>query len=1115
MTMNTLRTIAVYEMRILLRSWFFRIFAGLAVIGIGIFDVAIMVESGGGPWIYRALPASIPYANLIVLNVGQAIVAIFLSTEFFKQDQKNDTVEVIYARSMSNATYILGKTLGILLVFFVLNLIVLAMGIGFSFLSNDSALHIAAYLWYPILISLPTLVFILGLSFLMMVWVKNQAITFILLLGYVALTIFYLNQKLFGVFDYIAYQVPMMHSTIGGFGNLQETAIHRGMYLMLGISFIFFTIARLPRLPQSNRKGILPVLIGFLCLAAGIFMVKLYLGTKYETQNFRARMIEANDTYLNYPKASVFDYNIDLKHQENEINCNVKLSLHNSTNKNIDTLILSLNPSLKINNVNIEDEPISFERKLHLILIPLNNPFISGDSLSINIEYRGTIDERIAFLDIPDDKFKDNVGFELYRVKKRNAYLTPEFVCLTSNVNWYPQPGIGFSKKRNGYYSPDFSNYNLKVQTRAGLIAVSQGTKTKIDTSTYAFKTDLPIPKISLLIGKYQEQSVKVDSVEYNLFTWQRNNYFKANLDSITDTIPSIIRDLKNEYEVSKGMEYGFRRLNIVEVPLHFSLDMHVHSFSSNAVQPETVLYPEKAVIIRNSDFRRRKSRSERDMKRNNEEVTARELQSRMLKQIIKDNLIANPDQWYMFQPYVNSYSYNIFPNYYSFAHQVKSEDYWLLNQALEVFLYNRDIATGYTSPWSRDGLSKDEKINLELKSNSLESLLQKGIRKEKNEDESISLNQVIRAKGLQLFGMLRARYGTEKFDKFIFDFLAKYKNQAIDFETLNNAIAEEFQDSSINDDVKKWFVSNELPGYLIQGITNNKIIVNEHTKYQTKFKISNPTEVDGQVTVSVEFKDNNGRRNRGWWTDKIDADYSRDVFIPAKSSRTVGMVFSTEPTNMAVYTQISENLPNYIMYTLDGFDKLSSAGPFDTVVPIPFFDTYEEKGEYIVDNEDPGFDFYQTSEKGYLKEIVDKNRDPKYPYSRIRHWNPPNEWLKVLRSGFYGRYIRSAFYTQGGSGERIVNWQKEIEDPGLYEVSFYNDKVEMGGRRNSRPDYHFLVLHSEGEEKITKTWEELEPGWNYLGTWYFEGDTAKVTLTNQSEGNMIFADAVRWKLTR
>ena len=99
---------------------------------------------------------------------------------------------------------------------------------GFSFLSGDSAKGIGEFFLYPLLISIPTLIFILGLSLFLMTILKNQAITFILLLGYIAVTIFYLNQKYYHLFDYIAYQVPMMNSTIAGFGNLAEVIIHRG-----------------------------------------------------------------------------------------------------------------------------------------------------------------------------------------------------------------------------------------------------------------------------------------------------------------------------------------------------------------------------------------------------------------------------------------------------------------------------------------------------------------------------------------------------------------------------------------------------------------------------------------------------------------------------------------------------------------------------------------------------------------------------------------------------------------------------------------------------------------------------------------------------------------------
>lgn len=164
-SLQLIRIIAGFELKTLLRSWFFIIFAGLFIIGISIFNIAVFVDSSGSPWLFRSLPASIPYANLIILNLGQAIVAVFLASEFLKQDRKNDTVEVIYARSMTNTQYIIGKALGILSVFIILNFIILLLGIGFSFLSADSAKGIGEYLLYPLLISIPTLVFILGLAF--------------------------------------------------------------------------------------------------------------------------------------------------------------------------------------------------------------------------------------------------------------------------------------------------------------------------------------------------------------------------------------------------------------------------------------------------------------------------------------------------------------------------------------------------------------------------------------------------------------------------------------------------------------------------------------------------------------------------------------------------------------------------------------------------------------------------------------------------------------------------------------------------------------------------------------------------------------------------------------
>ncbi|EKC78537.1 xanthan lyase XalB, partial [human gut metagenome] len=62
-----------------------------------------------------------------MLNTGQAVVAVFLSSEFLKRDKKLDTSEVFYVRPLSNAEYVVGKIWGNLRVFLFLNLLVLAI----------------------------------------------------------------------------------------------------------------------------------------------------------------------------------------------------------------------------------------------------------------------------------------------------------------------------------------------------------------------------------------------------------------------------------------------------------------------------------------------------------------------------------------------------------------------------------------------------------------------------------------------------------------------------------------------------------------------------------------------------------------------------------------------------------------------------------------------------------------------------------------------------------------------------------------------------------------------------------------------------------------------------
>lgn len=1091
MSFRIIRVIAQNEMKTLLRSWFFRIFVLLAIVGLGFFNVAMNITGTGAPWIYRALACSIPYANLIILNLGQAVVAIFLASEFLKQDRKNDTIEVIYAHSMSNTEYITGKTLGILSVFFILNLIVLSIGIGFSFLGDSQSRNILTFLAYPFLISLPTLVFVLGLSFFFMVLLKNQAITFILLLGYIALSVFYLNQKAYHLFDYIAYQVPMAYSPMGGFGNLSEIILHRSIYFLAGLGFIFFTVYKLERLPQSRYFKALPLVIAFLFFLASGGLMYHYYQKKEGNVLFKQQIITLNDYYSKYPRATLQSCHLNLQHHNDEIEVSAVSQIQNRQDKPIDTLLFSLNPSLMLKSVQIKGEKVKFYRKLHIVRIPYSSGLQPGDSLQVSMDYRGTIDERVCFPDLQDKNNQDNFRLEVFNFRKRVAYVTKNFVCLTRECLWYPETSAGYSSRKPFYHEQDFTRFSLQVQTSAGLMALSQGKMTAQGKGRFGFTAEYPLPQINLLIGPYVKLTQKVDSIEYSACVFKGNESFKKHFNLISDSIKSLIREMKNDYESRTGFSYPFKRFSLVEVPAHFSLDIHEWAIASDAVQPEMVLCPEKGILLHSSDFKSVRYWRERDLKRKNQEIQPREMQMDLFRQFLRENFMAQSNDWYYFRNVVNYNTYSLLPEYVGFTTQIDSKKWPFLDLALQSYLNKRITNEGTSEIMYNNDLSRNQKIILELKKTSLKDLMV--LPKDELKEEDFGVKDVLAAKGIQLFSVLKVQAGDQKLDSLLRTAITRHRYQHFPFEDLEKQMLT-LLNISPETSIEQWYSKKGLPGFLMADPVLYKVQDGDFLKYQVQVSVSNAGNMDGMISLAC-------------------GDYYREIFIPARSARRISFVLGKVPVDINMSTYISENLPQSSVHRFSSATDIRKTKPLNSVEEIPLFTNVQNPDDIIVDNEDEGFRFNQNENKAFLKSLISKKTQSKWKYSGFRFWSPPEKWESFLRSNGYGKYVNSAVYTRAGAGERNAVWKALIRNQGFYEVSFYyinQENYYWGGKRKGT-DYNLLVHHDGGVDKIVLKSNEMEDGWNSLGVFYFSSGFAEVELSNRSNGTYIIADAVKW----
>ena len=1104
-----IRSIALYETKTLLRSWFFRIFAIIAIAFLVFFNFGVLIQSNGGTgmWEMKGLPSLIPYVNLLFLNVVQAIIAIFLASDFLKRDKKLDTTEVIYMRPMTNGEYVIGKTLGNLLVFVVLNLIILSIALVFNLITKNVEINGMAYLYYFLLISLPTLVFIMGLSFLVMSLIKNQAVTFVVMLGYVAISLFYLQDKFYYLFDYMAFNIPLTFSDFVGFGNLHTILVHRGMYFSLGIAFILYTILLLRRLPHSEGVRYAALGLGSVCFVLGIYLGNKHVGAFLKEQQMRRDMVGLNDQYLGVKQVRVKDYQIKLIHEGEKIICETALQVENNHSEPLAKVIFSLNPGLTINGLKVNGTEQPFERKLGIVELT-GLSLAAGQQATIDFAYEGQIDEAACYLDIDEETRRQAYRNFAYQIDKRHAFVTPDYVLLTRENNWYPIAGAGFGEKNKQWFARQFSNYRLDVTTRPGLLAVSQG-KTEQDDHHFVFTSSHPQSQISLTIGEYEQQQADIDGLEFNLYVRKGHDYFSSFFEEIKDTVPAVITEALQDFERNVDMYYPFERFSLVEVPVQFYSYDRVLSGAREQVQPEMVLFAEKGVLVRDADFYGRMESRSRFGPSEDQNLTPKEKKIQVFKNFLASftQEMGRPDfrrSQGQLQVDEKPNANYVFPLFYNYAYYIRSDRWPVTDRVFES--YKKKSTANQRMGFIRDiqGVSENEQGNLALLNQSFEEIL--------NDPEKLQIvDNVIQLKGTALFSVIRMMAGDTEFEDFLYDYLNRIKFSEASIEDFNAAVQERFGIDLIPY-MENWFSSKQLPAFLIGNVNAVNVLDVDELKTMVKFKVSNTEDIEGIISVDFRLGGSSGGRMGGMGGSS--ETISKLIHLEGNQTKEVSFLLSGNPRGASINTLTSRNIPSEIRLPLDNLKEDKKAIPYEgeEVVDIPV--RIAEDNEIILDNESPSFKVSGNNKSSLLRELLIPEEESTGKYAGFTSFRPPRSWVLTTNSGFYGAYIRSAYYIRSGDGSEKATWNIPIKENGYYDMYVYiykgNQRFGRRGGGESKGEYHYLIHHDDGDEEATVDLKSAEEGWNHLGAYYFSPDTAVVELSNLSDANIVVADAIK-----
>ncbi|HKK81118.1 MAG TPA: hypothetical protein VJ909_02645, partial [Prolixibacteraceae bacterium] len=989
----------------------------------------------------------------------------------------------------------------------LLNLLVLLLTGIYMIASPEIPFQAGPLIFYFLLISIPTIIYIIGLSFALMSIVRNQPVTFIILLGYIALVLFYLAEKAGYLFDYMAYVMPVSFSEIIGFTNFKGIVYQRAGYLILGLAFICFTIAMLNRLPDKRISQLIQFSLAILLLlVSSVSFYEVYQQRALSKEN-RNEYTARAARYYDKPAPLMEKASISVEHGA-EMKARSVMTFRNNTGATIDTLYLSLNPGFDVDEVKQNASPITFLRDKQIIKAVHEKPFNNGEITEVTVAYSGMPDFDISYLDAEDETYYGYDRIITLRIDRKYGFYTNNYVLLSRENLWYPVPGVYYDPSRPAIFRQQFTEFDLTVTTREGLLPIAQGIRQTTDSITYQFDIRDPLPQISLAIGNYVEKNTNVGGIDVKLAHMEGHDYYKEHFTEIDDTINSLITEFLDDYERPIGMYYPYRTYTLVETPIQYA--SHAHSWTSTLeqTQPQLTFFPENGFNVRQADFSSTYRRAERNSKRNNQGLTERELQVQVFSNFLR-GVFSGESSGFRFGSSNASQlnPYNIFANYYYFVNYVTSEECPVLNYAFESYLMKGEDDPRSMFMSRMSGLGDNEKASMMLKKKSLKQIIAE-------EDDQQAINRVLKAKGSYLLTWMEKQTNSTGFDQFMLDYLYNNSYREIKFKALSRTLSEEF-DIVPGDFISGWYNTTSLPAFGLGGFEVFETIEDAQAVFLVRTKVTNYNETPGLVKFT--FQTGGGRRG-GNMPGQAPEPIERIYLIEGNTSKKIQMVLNEAPRSVIFNTMLSENIPaSHMQFGLRA-KKESVVTPEEYVRVVDSPVAPSGEAGVVVDNIDDGFSTSDPSLDNPLRKFVEsrKNKDNDTRFVAEGFGSAPATWSLIANSDYYGLIEHSAMIIRGGDGTKSATWQTILPQETYYEVYVYLNKERRRGRRNRRdsPDgqYTYRVHHADGVEEITIEIEDFEDGWNSLGGYYIAAsDTAKVVLTNSGGADKIVADAVKW----
>ena len=1128
MDLHAIKTISCTTSKLMVRTGLFRLLFGVIYASVLVFALYYQSDLFTNELLAQAtLSSFIPYMNVFLFTLLLVLPVVFFAAGVLAKNVKYPTHEVIYARPESNVEYLLGTFWGILRVVLGTGIVSLAIAAVVHLFISSSPFHILPYLFYFFTLLLPSFVFVTGLSLLVSSLIQQRGVALLVLLGLLFGFCYLPGYDGISVIDPFGIGLPAAFSDVTGFPEAGSYLLQRLGWLLLGGAFLGFSISRFHRLPNAphGRKGVNG--IATLVLLLGVCCCALQPISRYQEKHARERYSAAYTKYNDTGKLTLLKQEIEYGQQGNTLHVKSRMVVQNQTGKPLRQPVFYLNPSLNISALRVEGVEASFKREHQVILF--SKEVTTGDSLTIEMEYAGKVDDRVMYLDVPDELTNDRAGNRYLncRFGKKHLFLSSQFTLLIPECLWYPVTRPPVNPLMTYDIQREFTEYSLKVTTPAGMTAISQGHRSGQE-GVVSFRNDQPLSGLSLCIGPYTRYTLPGEGRDFELYLFKGHESLLRGLELLRDTIPGLLEGIIGDLETTYGKEYPFRFLKGIETPVSFAAYYRNERGTSEFVQPEMLFLPERAVTLHSGNFsglqtwiKREPERFRQGMRK---EVSDLEMDIDLFRMFITRNFIleqvpqpTNPAEVKV--RYLNPLrladqeinSYHVSALFFHYSGYIHSPEYPVMDILFHSLLQQEKVGD------LRQEFAKvlpQEAVDY-LNGNNLKNALH-----DKHVPPRL-MHEVVKLKSNDLkYWFTPHGVPGDSLMKFMFDYTREHHFRVVDFGGFNDKFKSRFGVDWF-DVLPAWYTTSQLPAFIVKDYLFRNVEVGQPGKlYRVEFKVYNDSDVNGVVSLVTEEM----------VRPRVIELVTRSYVIPPREGRHIVFTRDDIPMMSGMNTNISRNLPRMWGLMRPG-ESVISHDTSQGITPVDPAYFLPPPRETIVDNSDEGFQAYnERSVRFFSPSKFQKESTVSSDYNRMFR----DIWSACMSVSAYGIHYFTCTGKRAGTGNARVEWKTGLTKPGEYELFAYVTNLPKnvapwlsesyaerhgirGGNLPPPPFYqHYTVVYGKEAVEVIidlATVAGYEGEWMSLGRYSLPEGECRVILSDLGDPahQIIYADAVKW----